>query len=165
MRIYLSTYRLSAQARPLLTDRSGLAELADPRLGGKFSIEDFEQVSHLAARCIDPEWRERPSMGEVVQNLKSICKSHEYNLSSEGERLTSSEHERGTFGSPAGSSTASSHTSFALDWPPYRPTTGPLHSDSSSPMYSTSGPFGIGGIDNDPLSRTTIISEDLHEGR
>ncbi|KVH94506.1 Concanavalin A-like lectin/glucanase, subgroup [Cynara cardunculus var. scolymus] len=47
-------------------------ELADPKLGGKYPIEDLARVCTIAAACVSPEASQRPTMGEVVQSLKMV---------------------------------------------------------------------------------------------
>lgn len=152
------------QARPLIHDRSRLHELADPRMGGKYPADDFAQVATVAGGCVAPEWSQRPTMGEVVQTLKSVTRTHEYGSSRDAERGLSSEGEReGPVDTPT--SASASNRSFATTKHTHRPTVTTFGSDGSSSMFS-SGPFsGLIGIENDPLSRTTVISEDLQEGR
>ncbi|EPS66707.1 hypothetical protein M569_08069 [Genlisea aurea] len=59
-------------ARPILTDRDRLDELADHRLKGNYPREDFSRVCTIAAACVAPEASQRPTMGEVVQSLKMV---------------------------------------------------------------------------------------------
>jgi serine/threonine protein kinase len=171
---------ITAWARPLLTDKSRIQELADPRLEGKFPPEDFEQVAALAKSCIEPEWRSRPTMGEVVATLNQICYlKEEYNTSSDKDATTSSEHEIGNLrsvglgGVPlrlqlASSSTSSSSSSaFSMPWPARKRNSsssfvegGPANSNP------TSGQFGnMSGLPPDPFNRTNVLSGDLQEGR
>jgi hypothetical protein len=166
------------QARPLLTDKMRILELADPRLEGRFPAEDFVRVAELAKTCIEPEWRNRPTMGEVVASLNQICMSAEYNMSSDAERATSSsEHETGNLRSvglrlpPGITSTSSSSNSsslFSMPWPDRRPF--PSHHSDVGPSTSTpsSGQFlPRSGLVHDSLSKTNLqlLEEDLQEGR
>uniref|UniRef100_A0A0D9UZ56 Protein kinase domain-containing protein n=1 Tax=Leersia perrieri TaxID=77586 RepID=A0A0D9UZ56_9ORYZ len=65
-------------ARPILRDKDILEELADPRLGGKYPKDDFVRVCTIAAACVSPEANQRPTMGEVVQSLKMVQRSVEF---------------------------------------------------------------------------------------
>lgn len=60
-------------ARPLLTNREGLAQLVDPTMAGAYDFDDLAKVSAIASMCVHPEVAHRPFMGEVVQALKLIC--------------------------------------------------------------------------------------------
>uniref|UniRef100_A0A7N1A8I1 Protein kinase domain-containing protein n=1 Tax=Kalanchoe fedtschenkoi TaxID=63787 RepID=A0A7N1A8I1_KALFE len=122
-------------ARPILRDKERLDELADPRLVGNYPKEDFVRVCTIAAACVAPEASQRPTMGEVVQSLKMVQRVTEYQDSTATNRPY----------------TRQSYTTF--------------ESDGTSSMFS-SGPYsGLSGYENDPLSRTAVLSEDLHEGR
>ncbi len=103
-------------------------------------------------------------MGEVVHSLKLVCQLHEYGTSSEVERGMSSEGEKeGSV--ETSTSFSASKRSFATTVQMHRPTLTTFGSEGSSSTFS-SGPFsGVMGIENDILTRTSIISEDLHEGR
>ncbi|CAA0823904.1 Receptor-like serine/threonine-protein kinase ALE2 [Striga hermonthica] len=59
-------------ARPLLANREGLEQLADPTLAGTYNFDDMAKVAAIAAMCVHPEVTHRPFMGEVVQALKLI---------------------------------------------------------------------------------------------
>ncbi|GER29641.1 protein kinase superfamily protein [Striga asiatica] len=59
-------------ARPLLANREGLEQLADPTLSGSYDFDDMAKVAAIAAMCVHPEVTHRPFMGEVVQALKLI---------------------------------------------------------------------------------------------
>ncbi|XP_024377051.1 receptor-like serine/threonine-protein kinase ALE2 isoform X2 [Physcomitrium patens] len=153
-----------AWARPLIEKRNKLHELADPRMGGNYPPEDFARVAIIAGTCVAPEWSDRPTMGEVVQQLKAITGSHVYTFSRDADRSMSSEGEReGLVETPT--SGAASNKTLATARHAHRSTVTTFGSDGSSSMFS-SGPFsGLIGIENDPLTRTSIISEDLQEGR
>lgn len=152
------------QARPLIEKRSKLHELADPRMGGKFPSVDFAHVAAIAGACVAPESSDRPTMGEVVQQLKSIIRTQDYGAGRDVDRGMSSEGEKeGPVDTPT--SVTASNRSFATTRHAQRSTVTTFGSDGSSSMFS-SGPFsGLVGIENDPLTRTTVISEDLQEGR
>ena len=126
------------QARPILRDKDQLEELADPRLGGKYPKEDFVRVCTIAAACVAPEASQRPTMGEVVQSLKMVQRVKEY----QDSMLTISNNQ-----------------------PNQRQSSTTFESDETSSMFS-SGPFsGLSAFENENISRTTVSSEDLHEGR
>ncbi|XP_051143194.1 receptor-like serine/threonine-protein kinase ALE2 isoform X2 [Andrographis paniculata] len=59
-------------ARPLLTNREGLEQLADPSISGSYDFDDMAKVAAIASMCVHPEVTHRPFMGEVVQALKLI---------------------------------------------------------------------------------------------
>ncbi|KAG6606933.1 Receptor-like serine/threonine-protein kinase ALE2, partial [Cucurbita argyrosperma subsp. sororia] len=125
-------------ARPILRDKDRLEELADPRLGGKYPMEDFVRVCTIAAACVASEAGQRPTMGEVVQSLKMVQRTTEY----QDTMVPSSNNQ---------TNVKQFSTTF--------------ESDGSSSMFS-SGPYsGLSAFDNDNVSRTAIFSEDLHEGR
>ncbi|KAG7036635.1 Receptor-like serine/threonine-protein kinase ALE2 [Cucurbita argyrosperma subsp. argyrosperma] len=125
-------------ARPILRDKDRLEELADPRLGGKYPMEDFVRVCTIAAACVASEAGQRPTMGEVVQSLKMVQRTTEY----QDTMVPSSNNQ---------TNVKQFSTTF--------------ESDGSSSMFS-SGPYsGLCAFDNDNVSRTAIFSEDLHEGR
>ncbi|OEL15166.1 Receptor-like protein kinase ANXUR1 [Dichanthelium oligosanthes] len=65
-------------ARPILREQDRLEELADPRLGGQYPKDDFVRVCTIAAACVSPEANQRPTMGEVVQSLKMVQRSVEF---------------------------------------------------------------------------------------
>ncbi|CAK9152891.1 unnamed protein product [Ilex paraguariensis] len=124
-------------ARPILRDKDRLEELADPRLAGKYSKEDFVRVCTIAAACVAPESGQRPTMGEVVQSLKMVQRITEYQDSA----IT------------------------ANTRPNHRQSSTTFESDGTSSIFS-SGPYsGLSAFDNDNLARTSVLSEDLHEGR
>ncbi|XP_024384793.1 receptor-like serine/threonine-protein kinase ALE2 isoform X2 [Physcomitrium patens] len=60
-------------ARPLLTSKDGIEQLADPYLGSNFPFDNFAKVAAIASMCVQPEVSNRPFMGEVVQALKLVC--------------------------------------------------------------------------------------------
>ncbi|CAM0880722.1 unnamed protein product [Alopecurus aequalis] len=122
--------------RPVLRDKDRLQELADPRLGGQYPKDDFVRVCTIAAACVSPEANQRPTMGEVVQSLKMVQRSTEFQESV-----------------PTPPARPNIRTATAYE------------SDGTSSMFS-SGPFsGLSPFETENISRTAIFSEDLHEGR
>ncbi|CAA7406092.1 unnamed protein product [Spirodela intermedia] len=129
-------------ARPILRDKDRLEDLADPKLAGKYPRDDFLRVCTIAAACVASEASQRPTMGEVVQSLKMV------------QRVT----EQPPPPPPAAVSSSSAR-------PNLRQSSTTYESDCTSSMFS-SGPFsGLSLLDNDNISRTGVVSEDLHEGR
>ncbi|PWA83106.1 protein kinase superfamily protein [Artemisia annua] len=127
---------LVSWSRPILRDKDRLEELADPKLGGKYPIEDLARVCTIAAACVSPEANQRPSMGEVVQSLKMVQRVAEYQ-----------------------------DTSATNDRPAQKQSSTTFESDGTSSIFS-SGPYsGLSAFDHDNISRTALFSEDLHEGR
>ncbi|MCL7030056.1 hypothetical protein MKW94_009185 [Papaver nudicaule] len=126
-------------ARPILRDKERLEEIADPRLGGKYSKDDFVRVCTIAAACVAPEANQRPTMGEVVQSLKMVQRNTEYQDTISTASNARPNHKQ-------------SSTTYESE-------------DGTSSMFS-SGPFsGLSTFDNDLISKTAVFSEDLHEGR
>ncbi|KAL5228748.1 hypothetical protein ABZP36_017013 [Zizania latifolia] len=124
-------------ARPILRDKDILEELADPRLGGQHPKDDFVRVCTIAAACVSPEANQRPTMGEVVQSLKMVQRSVEFQ-----ESVSTP---------PARSNVRQSSTTY--------------ESDGTTSMFS-SGPFsGLSPLETENILRAGIFSEDLHEGR
>uniref|UniRef100_A0ACD5VS77 Uncharacterized protein n=1 Tax=Avena sativa TaxID=4498 RepID=A0ACD5VS77_AVESA len=122
--------------RPVLRDKDRLEELADPSLGGQYPKEDFVRVCTIAAACVSPEANQRPTMGEVVQSLKMVQRSTEFQES---------------IPTPPARPNIRAATTY--------------ESDGTSSMFS-SGPFsGLSPFETENISRTAIFSEDLHEGR
>lgn len=129
------------QARPILRDKDRLEELPDPMLASNYPKEDFIRVCTIAAACVAPEASQRPTIGEVVQSLKMVQRVTEYQDST----------------TTAATTVTNRHNT--------RQSTTNFESDGTSSMFS-SGPYsGLSGYENDPLSRTPVQSEDLHEGR
>jgi len=124
--------------RPVLRDKDRLQELADPKLGGQYPKDDFVRVCTIAAACVSPEANQRPTMGEVVQSLKMVQRSTEFQES---------------IPTPPSRPNVR-HTATTT-----------YESDGTSSMFS-SGPFsGLSPFETENMSRTAIFSEDLHEGR
>ncbi|KAL5983529.1 hypothetical protein ACLOJK_017616 [Asimina triloba] len=92
-------------ARPILRDKDRLEELADPKLEGRYPTDDFLRVCTIAAACVAPEADQRPIMGEVVQSLKMVQRTTEYQHPSTQSNLKQSS---ATFESDATSSVFSS---------------------------------------------------------
>ncbi|KAK4387006.1 Calcium/calmodulin-regulated receptor-like kinase [Sesamum angolense] len=58
-----------------LVRKVGWEEIVDPRLDGKYDIEDLDEVATLAHKCVNRVARRRPSMRDIVQVLSRILKS------------------------------------------------------------------------------------------
>lgn len=52
----------------------GWEEIGDPRLDGKFDVEELNEVAALAHKCVSRVPRRRPSMRDIVQVLSRILK-------------------------------------------------------------------------------------------
>ncbi|KAK1437218.1 hypothetical protein QVD17_03006 [Tagetes erecta] len=127
---------LVSWSRPILREKDRLEELVDPKLGGKYPIEDLARVCTIAAACVAPEANQRPTMGEVVQSLKMVQRVTEYQ-----------------------------DTSTTNTRPEQKQPSTTFESDGTSSIFS-SGPYsGLSAFDHDNISRTALFSEDLHEGR
>lgn len=126
---------LVSWSRPILRDKERLEELADPKLGGKYPIEDLARVCTIAAACVAPEANQRPTMGEVVQSLKMVQRVTEYQDTATDARPNQKQ----------------SSTTF--------------ESDGTSSIFSSGPYSGLSVFDHDNISRTALFSEDLHEGR
>ncbi|KAK1279336.1 Proline-rich receptor-like protein kinase PERK10 [Acorus gramineus] len=125
------------EARPILRDKDRLEELADQRLEGKYPKDDFVRVCTIAAACVALEAAQRPTMGEVVQSLKMVQRVTEYQ---DATQITSVR-------------------------PNIRQSSTTYESDISSSMFSSGPISGLSGFDHEGFPRTTVFSEDLHEGR
>ncbi|PIN00388.1 Serine/threonine protein kinase [Handroanthus impetiginosus] len=55
----------------------GWEEIGDPRLEGKFDVEELNEVAALAHKCVNSIPKKRPSMRDIVQVLSKILK-HRY---------------------------------------------------------------------------------------
>ncbi|KAL0302083.1 UNVERIFIED_CONTAM: Calcium/calmodulin-regulated receptor-like kinase [Sesamum radiatum] len=53
----------------------GWEEIVDPRLDGKYDVEELDEVATLAHKCVNRVARRRPSMRDIVQVLSRILKS------------------------------------------------------------------------------------------
>ncbi|CAA3011448.1 calcium calmodulin-regulated receptor-like kinase 1 [Olea europaea subsp. europaea] len=53
----------------------GWEEIVDPRLDGKFDVQELNEVASLAYKCVNRIPRKRPSMRDIVQVLSRILKS------------------------------------------------------------------------------------------
>jgi len=58
-----------------------LAEIIDKRLEGNYSMESITRVINVAIRCVHAERSSRPSVSEVVTELKEAIKLLEDNAS------------------------------------------------------------------------------------
>ncbi|KAL0917846.1 hypothetical protein M5K25_012946 [Dendrobium thyrsiflorum] len=63
--------------RPLLASKEGLETILDPSLGSAVPFDSITKVAAIASMCVEVEFSQRPSMGEVVQALKLVY--HESN--------------------------------------------------------------------------------------
>ncbi|KAE9456540.1 hypothetical protein C3L33_11623, partial [Rhododendron williamsianum] len=52
----------------------GWEEIADSRLGGKFDVQELNEVAALAYKCVNRAPRKRPSMRDIVQVLSRMIK-------------------------------------------------------------------------------------------
>ncbi|GER24994.1 protein kinase superfamily protein [Striga asiatica] len=137
-------------ARPLLANRDGLEQLADPTLAGTYNFDDMAKVAAIAAMCVHPEVTHRPFMGEVVQALKLI-----YNDTDEtcADALSLKE-DSSTHGSDFKPDfTAQSDSSW---WNERCGTPGPTLGRATSfvTMEYSSGPLGVMG--NGPVSSSGL---------
>ncbi|KAK8618330.1 hypothetical protein V6N13_132324 [Hibiscus sabdariffa] len=55
-------------------DDEGWEQIADPRLDGKFDVQQLNYMAGLAYNCVNPVSRKRPSMREIVLALSEIRK-------------------------------------------------------------------------------------------
>lgn len=58
-------------AAPLVLE-GNLEEIADPKLKGKYEIEEMRRLVHVATKCAQSSPEERPTMLEVVELLKDL---------------------------------------------------------------------------------------------
>ncbi|KAL8033643.1 hypothetical protein ABFX02_13G173000 [Erythranthe guttata] len=54
--------------------KDGWEEIGDPRLEGKFEVEEMNEVAVLAHKCVSRVSRRRPCMRDIVQVLSKILK-------------------------------------------------------------------------------------------
>ncbi|XP_039157059.1 probable serine/threonine-protein kinase PIX13 isoform X1 [Eucalyptus grandis] len=59
-------------AKPLLSSKKKVRTIMDSRLKGKYYADSAHQIAQLVSLCLQPEPEQRPSMSEVVEELKSI---------------------------------------------------------------------------------------------
>lgn len=57
---------------PILSDRTKLRHIMDPRLQGKYATKQAPEVAMLALRCLNPVPMFRPSMKEVADTLEGL---------------------------------------------------------------------------------------------
>ncbi|KAE8673482.1 50S ribosomal protein L24 [Hibiscus syriacus] len=55
-------------------DHEGWEQIADPRLEGKFDVQQLNHMAGLAYNCVNPVSRKRPTMREIVLALSEIHK-------------------------------------------------------------------------------------------
>lgn len=52
----------------------GWEEIVDSQLGGKFDVQELNEVAALAYKCVRRAPRKRPSMRDIVQVLSRLIK-------------------------------------------------------------------------------------------
>eukprot|EP00253_Pinus_taeda_P009510 PITA_09510 len=70
--------------KPYLVDNdnpSKIAEIIDKKLGGGYDITSITSVAKVAMRCVEAEPSSRPSMSEVVAELKEAIKQEDHRAS------------------------------------------------------------------------------------
>lgn len=65
-------HNLTDWIKPHLQDRRKLKNVMDRQLGDKYPIKAALPVAKLASKCLAPEPKMRPSMKEVLEDLKGI---------------------------------------------------------------------------------------------
>lgn len=55
--------------------KGGWEEIVDPRLNGKYDVQELNNVSALAYKCVNRSPKKRPAMRDIVQVLSRILKS------------------------------------------------------------------------------------------
>nr|GMD56177.1 calcium/calmodulin-regulated receptor-like kinase 1 [Ipomoea batatas] len=67
----------SMRARAAMTAdvKGGWEEIVDPRLNGKYDVQELNGVSALAYSCVNRAPKKRPAMRDIVQVLSRILKS------------------------------------------------------------------------------------------
>lgn len=74
--------------------KGGWEEIADSRLDGKYDLQELNEVSALAYKCVNRAPKKRPSMRDSVQVLSRIIKSrherkrHTHSSSATTEEVT-----------------------------------------------------------------------------
>lgn len=66
-------HNLVAWARPLFKDRSKFAQMADPKLKGRFAVRALFQALAVAAMCLHEQAASRPSIADVVTALNFLA--------------------------------------------------------------------------------------------
>ena len=124
-----------------------MSELVDPRLANQYPIEDFALVASIAMSCVAPEVDQRPTMGEVVQSLKTIQRIGEYLINDETPSFTSKSDRHLINISQSGGERSSTLATYNVN-------------ASFSIDSSRTFPASL-----DYFSRSVASSEDLHKGR
>ncbi|XP_077224191.1 putative serine/threonine-protein kinase PBL11 [Tasmannia lanceolata] len=70
---------LTCWAKPYLCKKSELLHVIDPRIRGKFRMEEACKFANIILRCTDANPKSRPTMTEVVATLEQLEKSMDYN--------------------------------------------------------------------------------------
>ena len=68
MNYHLFLISLCAQAKPYL--QAGAFEIADESLKGGFDVESMRKTASVAVRSVERDASERPTMAEVLAELK-----------------------------------------------------------------------------------------------
>ncbi|GAB2283998.1 hypothetical protein Dimus_018479 [Dionaea muscipula] len=66
-------------------DMSSTSQIADQRLGNRFTVEGMEEFVQLIIRCIDPSSESRPAMSHVVAELDRILEKEMNLTTGQGE--------------------------------------------------------------------------------
>ena len=66
-------HNLVQWAQPFFADKRRLYKLLDPRLEGRYSIRAAQTAADIAAKCLNFNPRQRPSMDEVVSMLTPLA--------------------------------------------------------------------------------------------
>ncbi|ONK77646.1 uncharacterized protein A4U43_C02F8980 [Asparagus officinalis] len=80
------SYNLVLWAKPYL--QAGAFEIVDESLKGGFDVESMRKASSIAVRCVERDASERPTMAEVLAELKEAYSIHLTSLSSGVETLS-----------------------------------------------------------------------------
>ncbi|XP_021293925.1 probable serine/threonine-protein kinase PBL23 [Herrania umbratica] len=70
---------LVAWAEPLFKDRQKFTLMADPLLGGKYTVKSLYQALAVAAMCLQEEADTRPLIGDVVTALEFLARPKDTN--------------------------------------------------------------------------------------
>ncbi|XP_073269589.1 probable serine/threonine-protein kinase PBL10 [Primulina huaijiensis] len=65
-------HKLVEWARPYLGNKRKVFRIMDNRLEGQYTIDVAQKVANIALRCISLEFKLRPTMNEIVQELEQL---------------------------------------------------------------------------------------------
>ncbi|XP_073023269.1 probable serine/threonine-protein kinase PBL10 [Primulina eburnea] len=65
-------HKLVEWARPYLGNKRKVLRIMDNRLEGQYTIDVAQKVANIALRCISLEFKLRPTMNEIVQELEQL---------------------------------------------------------------------------------------------